>query len=129
MTPLVHHSPAPVVASDAVNLSGCVRKDHALAERPPRVPLLALRKTRIEWFYILDVNVKRPEELNRSEYRDIKESAIHLPATTESLVKIQRAFDLHAETCRFENLAIRYLSDNVDIIIYSICTAIKPNRR
>jgi len=132
----------------SVTLNSCIKADHTYAERQPLVPLLALRKTRVQWFYIIDVNGERPEELKRSPYRDIKESEIHLPATAESLTRIQRAFDLCPIPCRFANLEIRYDVDNckergdnkkdekvnpgkakkIDIIVFSISTAIKPKQ-
>jgi len=112
---------------DVSLLSSLVCIDHKVARRAPRLQLLALSKTRIEWFYILGVNVERPEELNQSKYRGIKESAVRLPATTESLLKLKRVFDLYPEPCRFDDLEIRYCSGNTDLIIYSIRTAIdKP---
>lgn len=104
-------------------LSDCIRIDHAFAERPPRVRIPGVSLERVEWYCVINHGAKRPRELKPSQYH---ESAIHLPPTRESLVRIQRAFRAYRGDCSFGDLKIAYCENKIDMIVFFIRTPIKP---
>ena len=128
MTMLVRHVSTPEHSDDIPSLGECLKKDHDHAQRPLRFPNPFLKKKRIEWFNVRDVNMKRPDKLNERGNRAIHDSAICLPATTESLRKIKRAFEMYGGICIFNDLEIVY-PDGIAVITFSILTPIKPKER
>jgi len=90
------------------------------SKRRSGVPIVRkLTKERIQLFYIKASDVECPDELK--QYRYIKESSIHLPATIESLNKLRRKFAMFSDDCRFQDLKIKYFGKKA-LIFYSIRT-------
>lgn len=130
MSSLVHHVLPPHVGEELMLDEG-IRKDIVYAERRSPVPILGLLvRRRVQWFYVLGNGVSRPNELKRLEYRDIKESAIHLPATKQSRQKIEKAFKAHSDKCQFVEIHLNDCGKAKEgIIFYCIATRVNPKRR
>jgi hypothetical protein len=92
MTTLVQSSSQPRLGINELSFSRCIETDIAFAQRRSWNPFKRKREQR---YVVLDINTDLPTELERRDCRDIKLSAIRLPASTESLIKIQRYFENH----------------------------------
>jgi hypothetical protein len=122
MTSLVQSSSLCTLGDDELSLSDRIRLDIEHAQRPQ-----LFRKEREQWFFILDAGADLPEELTQREYRDIHPSAAQLPATTESLVKLEHVFRVLNNNCRFGIPEIRDCTKE-GVIFYSIETRTEPRR-
>ena len=118
MTSLVESSLTPTSDDIETRLSECIRKDLQLCQTKFSI-LNTLQKKNLRWFYILDKNARRPSELDAPEYRDIRESIIHLPMSDETLLRLTRVFESQAADFRFSSPEIRYCH-NGGVIIYSV---------
>jgi len=128
MTALVHHSPTPILAGDELSVGNCAEKDLELAMKPRRALLRRSHKTHEQRFFVRDTNTDRPSELDQTDFRDIKESAIHLPATRESIQKIVRVFEALGDKCTINDPVIRYCNSSA-IICFSITTPYESRKR
>jgi len=119
MTSLVVSFPTPTPEDKKPSLSDCILDDVELAQGK-WIPILSFfRKRRLRWFYVIDVNANRPTELDDVKYKDINESTIHLPPTTETLTELKKTFQAHAEKLHFSEPVIRYCH-NGGVVIYSV---------
>ncbi len=110
-------------------LRDCLLKDIAFAQRPFPVPFLnKLFKIRTVHFFIKDANTQRPEILDEPMYRGIKESAVQLPPTDETLRRVARILNEYSTECTVFKLIG---SDRTieDIVVFVIQAPVKSRRR
>ena len=114
---------SPSVPSPGDNrllLSELILKDLELIPRKKTAPILSiLRGSRELRFYIRADEVSCPIELAEREFRDIKESAVHLPATDQSVHEVTRIFERFNDRYLFSRPIIRHCF-NGDVIFYTV---------
>lgn len=129
MTTLVHESSGHLSSSNPYALKAHLAADMKFAQRKATPILESSKKDREQFFYILDIDAPRPDEFRRGRFRYVKESAVHLPPTDESLQKIARAFEEHSIECsygcKFSQLSIKECAQkgNSDSFIFYVITA------
>jgi len=127
-TPLVQHSPRTDLAGVQLSMVECFNQDIAYARRKSTVPLFGkLVHERVQMFYIKPLGASNPSELESRANRDLKESAMHLPATQESLVSLHSLIERMKLDCIVRQPTIRFFTchteDECDsAILYSIQT-------
>jgi len=111
MSPLVDHITPPEEDSEVevqtkeASMHKQAEADIESAKKQSKIPFLdKLQKVHEQWFYVLDANGRIPSSFSPSDYPGIKESAIRLPATQDSLVTIEHVFMTLRHKCSVINL-------------------------
>jgi hypothetical protein len=114
---------------DGHTLRECLLQDIAFARRPYPIPFLnKVFKIRTVHFFIKDANAHRPEVLDEPQYRGIKESAVQLPPTDETLLRVERVLKEFSTECKvFKHLGSDQTID--DIVVFVIQAPVKSRRR
>ena len=126
MSSLVHHSSASELGDDEIELNEDFEQDVAFAQRASRTPIIGrLKRSRVQWFYILEAGTPVPRELTEGGYDDIKRSAICLSPTPENLSKLKRSLK---KACDGKHVLVDIRHSKCfesDVIYYTIRTRIK----
>jgi hypothetical protein len=90
-----------------IDIFQCLNADIQTANKPSRIPIFGrLQKEHDQWFYILNSDGRLPRSADLTDYPDIKESSIRLPANRDGLVKIEHALKALANQCSIVDIRL-----------------------